>query len=61
MPEDNETENKYVRARRYLDAWIDEGVFIRSDKPGIAAKDVRRDKAEMVDRVFRGTVRRRVR
>ena len=32
-PGDNETENKYVRARRYLDAWIDEGVFIRSDKP----------------------------
>jgi uncharacterized protein (DUF1015 family) len=32
-PGDNETENKYVRARRYLDAWIDEGVFIRSGNP----------------------------
>jgi uncharacterized protein (DUF1015 family) len=32
-PGDNETENKYIRAGRYLDAWINEGVFIRSDKP----------------------------
>jgi uncharacterized protein (DUF1015 family) len=30
---DNETENKYVRARRYLDAWMKEAVFIQNDKP----------------------------
>jgi uncharacterized protein (DUF1015 family) len=32
-PGDNETENKYVRASKYLDAWIEEGVFVRSEKP----------------------------
>jgi uncharacterized protein (DUF1015 family) len=30
---DNEHENKYTRAREYLDTWIKEGVFIRSEKP----------------------------
>lgn len=32
---DNETENKYTRARGYLDAWIKEGMFIRSEKPSL--------------------------
>jgi len=32
-PGDNETENKYTRARKYLDGWLKEGVFIRSEKP----------------------------
>ncbi|HMK49556.1 MAG TPA: DUF1015 domain-containing protein [Thermodesulfovibrionales bacterium] len=32
-PGDSETENKYIRARRYLDAWRDEGIFIQSEKP----------------------------
>ncbi len=32
-PGDNKTENKYVRARRYLDAWMKEAVLIQSDKP----------------------------
>jgi uncharacterized protein (DUF1015 family) len=32
-PADNERENKYARARRYLDAWIREGIFIRSEHP----------------------------
>jgi uncharacterized protein (DUF1015 family) len=32
-PADNEAENKYVRARSYLDAWMKEGVFIRSENP----------------------------
>ena len=32
---DNETENKYTRARGYLDAWIKEGIFIRSEKPSL--------------------------
>ena len=26
-------ENKYIRARRYLDAWVREGVFIGSENP----------------------------
>jgi len=32
---DNETKNKYTRARGYLDAWIEEGIFIRSEKPSL--------------------------
>jgi uncharacterized protein (DUF1015 family) len=32
-PGDNETENKYTRARGYLDEWIKEGIFVRSEKP----------------------------
>jgi len=30
---DNETGNKYTRAAEYLDAWIKEGIFLRSGKP----------------------------
>lgn len=37
---DNETENKYTRARVYLDAWIKEGVFIRSEKPSFYAYEM---------------------
>lgn len=37
---DNETENKYTRARGYLDAWIKEGVFIRSEKPSFYAYEM---------------------
>ncbi len=33
LPEDNETENKYGRARKYLDKWLDEGIFIQSYEP----------------------------
>jgi uncharacterized protein (DUF1015 family) len=32
-PGDNETENKYNRAKRYLDDWMKNGILIRSDKP----------------------------
>ena len=32
-PGDNETINKYTRAKEYLAAWIKEGVLIRSEKP----------------------------
>jgi len=38
--EDNETENKYTRAGGYLDAWIKEGVFIRSEKPSFYAYEM---------------------
>jgi len=37
---DNETENKYVRARRYLDAWMKEAVFIQSNKPSFYAYEM---------------------
>ncbi|MEW6054753.1 MAG: DUF1015 domain-containing protein [Nitrospirota bacterium] len=39
-PEDSETENKYTRAREYLDAWEKEGVFIRSEKPSFYAYEM---------------------
>lgn len=30
-PGDNESQNKYTRAREYLDAWVREGVFVRNE------------------------------
>lgn len=39
-PGDGERENKYFRARRYLDAWIKAGVLRRSDKPSIYAYEM---------------------
>ncbi|NWF98281.1 MAG: DUF1015 domain-containing protein [Nitrospirae bacterium] len=33
LPEDNETENKYKRARNYLEKWLKENIFIQSDNP----------------------------
>lgn len=30
---DNEIENKYLRARRYFDEWMKEGIFIQSKNP----------------------------
>jgi uncharacterized protein (DUF1015 family) len=30
---DTETENRYARARRYLDAWTKEGIFVRNEQP----------------------------
>jgi uncharacterized protein (DUF1015 family) len=32
-PGDNEKDNKYSRARKYLDAWLKEGIFIRDEQP----------------------------
>jgi uncharacterized protein (DUF1015 family) len=37
---DNETDNKYTRAGRYLDAWLKEGVLVRSEKPSIYAYEM---------------------
>jgi len=34
-PNDNETNNKYTRAKKLLDKWIKESVLIESDKPAI--------------------------
>ena len=39
-PGDNETENKYSRARRCLDAWIKDGLLKRSDRPSFYAYEV---------------------
>ena len=39
-PGDNETENKYMRAKRCFDAWIKDGVLICSDKPSFYAYEM---------------------
>ena len=39
-PGDNETENRYARAKRYLDVWRKEGVLIRSDRPSFYAYEI---------------------
>ena len=33
MPGDNEKNNRYSRARKYLETWINEGILIQSKKP----------------------------
>jgi uncharacterized protein (DUF1015 family) len=37
---DSEADNKYTRARRYLNAWLKEGVLVRSEKPSIYAYEM---------------------
>jgi uncharacterized protein (DUF1015 family) len=39
-PGDNETENKYIRAKRCLDAWIKKGVLVPSRKPSLYAYEI---------------------
>ncbi len=39
-PGDNETENKYTRAKKCLDLWIKDGILIQSNKPSIYAYEV---------------------
>jgi uncharacterized protein (DUF1015 family) len=39
-PGDNETENKYTRAKRFFDVWIKDGVLMRSDKPSFYAYEI---------------------
>jgi uncharacterized protein (DUF1015 family) len=39
-PCDTEVENKYDRARRYLDNWLKEGILIRSEKPSLYAYEM---------------------
>jgi uncharacterized protein (DUF1015 family) len=39
-PGDNEANNKYTRARAYLDAWIREGIFHRSSKPSFYVYEI---------------------
>jgi uncharacterized protein (DUF1015 family) len=33
MPGDNKKENRYTRAKKYLEQWLDEGIMIQSKKP----------------------------
>lgn len=40
QPGDNEIDNKYTRARRNLDAWIHDGILIRSGKPSFYAYEM---------------------
>jgi uncharacterized protein (DUF1015 family) len=39
-PGDCDTENKYVRAKAYLDAWIKSGILRRSDRPSFYAYEM---------------------
>jgi uncharacterized protein (DUF1015 family) len=39
-PGDNETENKYARAKRFFDVWIKDGVLIRSDRPSFYTYEI---------------------
>jgi len=39
-PGDNETENKYTRAKKCFDVWIKDGVLGRSDKPSFYAYEM---------------------
>lgn len=36
-PGDDETHNKYTRAKEYLDTWLKEGIFVRSRTPSFYA------------------------
>ncbi|MEW6570123.1 MAG: DUF1015 domain-containing protein [Nitrospirota bacterium] len=39
-PDDNERENKYSRARQHLEAWMREGILIRSEEPSFYAYEM---------------------
>lgn len=39
-PEDNEADNKYTRARRYLEGWMSEGILISSARPSFYAYEI---------------------
>ncbi len=59
QPGDNEKENKYLRAARYLKSWIGEGILLRSDKPFFYAyeMDYRSGREQKKLRGFFGLVR----
>ncbi len=40
QPEDTEADNKYTRAKGYLEKWIDEGILIVSDRPSFYAYEM---------------------
>jgi len=39
-PGDDETENQYTRAKKYLNVWMKDGILIRSEKPSFYAYEV---------------------
>ncbi|MFZ6016922.1 MAG: DUF1015 domain-containing protein [Nitrospirota bacterium] len=39
-PGDSESENRYTRARAYLDTWIKDSIFIRSEKPSLYVYEI---------------------
>jgi uncharacterized protein (DUF1015 family) len=40
QPGDTETDNRYTRARSYLDAWINDGVLVQSRRPSFYAYEM---------------------
>ncbi len=40
QPRDSKTDNRYIRARRYLEAWINNGVLISSERPSFYAYEM---------------------
>jgi uncharacterized protein (DUF1015 family) len=56
---DDEHENKYVRARRYLEKWLKEGILVRSREPFFYSYEIsyKMDNDERTLRGFLGLVR----
>ena len=40
QPGDSETDNRYTRARRYFDSWVNDGVLVRSERPSFYAYEM---------------------
>jgi uncharacterized protein (DUF1015 family) len=40
FPGDNHAENKYVRAKKTMDAWLEEGILITSEKPSFYSYEI---------------------
>ncbi len=40
QPGDNETDNKYTRAKRYLKKWVEEGIMLMSETPSFYAYEM---------------------
>ena len=59
LPGDNSNDNKYVRARKLLDAWLKEQVLIRSRTPGFYSYEIsyKMHGREQTLRGFLGVVR----
>ncbi|MEW6214288.1 MAG: DUF1015 domain-containing protein [Nitrospirota bacterium] len=40
QPGDSETDNRYIRARRYLETWINDGILVSSERPSFYAYEI---------------------
>ena len=40
QPGDSETDNRYTRARRYLERWINDGILVSSERPSFYAYEI---------------------